>query len=255
MYPIIAISPSLQIPTYYFVLSATVCICLFWLVRRTGRFQLSRKITLDLSLVIMIAGFIGGRLFHVFYEDFDYYREDPWRILHFWNGGFVFYGGALLAGFFSALFLTFKARKSCEAYMDLFAPVVSFSYAAGRSACLLAGCCYGRYCELPWAVGGRHPTQAYAALWELGVLFILLGLENIPREQRRISYFKHPGSIFFLWMILHATGRLLMESLRDDFRGPSLGLSISSWISTCLIFLGFYLLFRKPANRSSTRSS
>lgn len=251
MFPSIAISPTLSIPTYYLMLSLTVSLCLVWLTRRADKFSLSRKVTLDLSLIIMISGFVGGRLFHVFYESFDYYREAPFRVLEFWNGGFVFYGGAILAGLCSVLYLTLKARVPFEDYLDLFAPVMSFAYMTGRLACLLAGCCYGKACDLPWAVAGRHPTQLYASLWELGVLFILLGSESLAKD-RRPRLLKNPGSIFYLWMVLHGIGRLLMESFREDFRGPELGLSISSWISVILVGLGLFLLLRKPARRGTT---
>ncbi|WII73946.1 prolipoprotein diacylglyceryl transferase [Bdellovibrio sp. 22V] len=232
-------------------MSLTVCICLIWITRRAVSHRLSRKRALDVSLIIMVSGFIGGRLFHVLYENFDYYRQSPVRVLHVWNGGFVFYGGALLAGLLSILFLAYKNKNDYEKYLDLFAPVLSFAYAAGRSACFLAGCCYGKFCDLPWAVEGRHPTQAYAVLWELGVIFVLIGCEKVPREFRKPEALRNPGSIFYLWMILHGLGRFFMELQRDDFRGPSLGLSISSWISLMVVSLGLFLLFRKPTNRSS----
>lgn len=244
MYPVIPITSSVVIPTYYFILSLTICIGLLWIIRRAQRFHLSRKIALDLSLIIMISGFVGGRLFHVFYEDFSYYREDPWRVLQIWNGGFIFYGGALLAGLFSFIYLSLKEKRHLKKYLDLFAPVLSLSYVLGRLACLFAGCCYGRTCELPWAIAGRHPTQIYAAVWELGTLIILLGIEKTPRIQRPLKNLRNPGSIFFLWMILHGIGRLLMESYRDDFRGPTLGISISSWISLVIIVYGSFLLIR-----------
>lgn len=255
MYPIISITPDFGIPTYYLVLSLALCVSLLWLVRRAEQFHLSRELALDVSLIIMVSGFIGARLFHVFYEDFTYYQEDPWRVLYFWNGGFVFYGGAALAAVTSVLFLNFKTKGYFESYLDLFAPVVSFSYCIGRVACLLTGCCYGKYCLLPWAISGRHPTQAYASLWELGTLLILLGCEKIPAQSRRPTFLAKSGSIFYLWMILHAVGRLVMEAFRDDFRGPTFGLSISSWISLAVIALAFYLLMRKPAQRSSTTTS
>ncbi|WP_291515604.1 prolipoprotein diacylglyceryl transferase [Bdellovibrio sp. ArHS] len=242
----IPLSSHFAVPTYYLILSMTVSICLWWLVQRSHSLGLSRRLTLDLSLIVMVSGFIGGRLFHVFYEDFPYYREEPTRVLQIWNGGFVFYGGALLAGFAAIIYLFLKNKSQLENYLDMFAPVLSFSYVMGRIACLLAGCCFGKYCELPWAYGGRHPTQAYAAAWELGVLFILLGLEKAPR--------KRVGAVFYIWMILHAIGRLIMEFFRDDFRGPSLGMSISSWISFLIIALGFYFLLRKPTHRSTTSS-
>lgn len=254
MFPAITISSNFSIPTYYLVLSLTVCLCLVWIVRRADTFKLSRKVTLDLSLIVMISGFIGGRLFHVFYENFDYYKDDPYRILEFWNGGFVFYGGALLAGLFSVLYLNLRAHVACEDYLDLFAPVMSFAYLVGRLACLLAGCCYGKTCDLPWAIAGRHPTQLYASLWELGGLLILLGCESIPKASRP-RFLQSPGNIFYLWMVLHGAGRFLMESFREDFRGPELGLPISSWISLILVSVGIFLLLRKPARRRPTSST
>lgn len=250
MYPLIPLTPALGIPTYYLILSITVCIALWWAAKRTTRYSVSKKITLDLGLIIMVSGFIGGRLFHVFYEDFAYYKDSMFRVLEFWNGGFVFYGGALLAGVCGFLFLKKQDDRNLRHYLDLLAPVLSLSYALGRVACLLAGCCYGRYCELAWAVEGRHPTQAYASLWELGVLFILLGIEKEEPAKRKPAVLARPGSLFFMWMILHALGRFMVESFRDDFRGPQFGLSISSWISIAILIAGIYLLFKSPRNRA-----
>lgn len=244
MYPLIPLTTSLAIPTYYLILSISVCICLIWLTVRTRRFNLSRKTALDLSFIIMTTGFIGGRLFHVFYEDFSYYREGPLRVFQFWNGGFVFYGGALLAGISGLSFLYLNDKRHLKNYLDLCAPVLSLSYLLGRIACFFAGCCYGRYCDLPWSVSGRHPTQAYAAFWELGALIILIGIEKTPPLKRGNRSLKNTGSIFFLWMILHGLGRLLMENYRDDFRGPTFWFSISSWISILVIILGAFFLFR-----------
>ncbi|HWU43113.1 MAG TPA: prolipoprotein diacylglyceryl transferase [Bdellovibrio sp.] len=231
-------------------------ICLLWITRRAKKFDLPIATILDLSLIIMVFGFVGGRLMHVFYESFDYYQEDFLRIFYFWDGGFVFYGGALLAAVFGALFLQFKDSQNFEKYLDALAPVLSLSYAMGRIACLFAGCCYGRFCDLPWAVEGRHPTQAYASLWEFATLFVLLGFESVSAKHRRPHKFGRSGNIFFLWMVLHGVGRLIMEYFRDDFRGPTWGISISSWLSFLIIILGLYLLLRRsPTSGSITTSS
>lgn len=253
LFPFIHVTSSILIPTYYLVMSAVVIVSLIWVTHRAKKYNLQHQITLDLSLIIMITGFVGGRLMHVFYENFEYYQEDYRRILYFWDGGFVFYGGAVLAGLFGVLYLEWKTPKNTELYLDLVAPVISFSYAVGRVGCLLAGCCYGKFCELPWAISGRHPTQLYASFWEAGILCILLGVESISPKHRRPHFLGKSGSVFYLWMILHGLGRLVMEGFREDFRGPSLGLSISSWISVGLIILGLILLSRrKPTPWSST---
>ncbi|MBO9667458.1 MAG: prolipoprotein diacylglyceryl transferase, partial [Bdellovibrio sp.] len=233
------------LPTYYLVISLTVVLSLFWIVRRTTKRGLSQQISLDLSLLIMVFGFLGGRLLHVIYESFEYYREDFMRVFYFWDGGFVFYGGMILSAIACVIYLRMRAPKTLESYLDLFAPVMAFAYAAGRGACLLAGCCYGRYCDLPWAISGRHPAPLYAILWELGNLCLILGLEK-SRKSRDHGFFAQPGRIFYMWLILHGIGRLIMEAFRDDFRGPTLGLSISSWISFVLILLGVGLLLKKP---------
>lgn len=248
MHPYIQLGP-ITIPSYYLVISLAVCVCLFWLHLRLKQSDLSRETALDLSLVLMIASFVGSRLFHVFYENPEYYSQDPWRVLYFWDGGFVFYGGALLAGFSAWLFLKWKDPSRLKEYFDFFAPVVALSYALGRMGCVLAGCCYGRTCELPWSLNGRHPTALYASAWEFGVILILLGLQTVPPAERKWRVFRSHGSVFYLWMILHGCGRLVMESFRDDFRGPSLGLSISSWISLGVILTGLVLLMKpKPSS-------
>lgn len=255
MYPLIEISPAFKIPTYYLMISIAMCISLFWVVHRAQRSHLSRNITLDVSLIIMVSGFIGARLLHVFFENPNYYQENWWRIFDLGNGGYVFYGGATLSAATAIPYLHIKTKGFYESYLDLFAPVSSFAYALGRIGCFLAGCCYGSYCDLPWAINNLHPTQLYAVFWELGVLLILLGCERIPAESRRPTFLAKSGSIFYLWLILHPTGRILMETFRNDFRGPTYGISISSWISLICIILGIYLITRKPAARGSASNS
>ncbi len=243
MLPTIQISSEIHVPTYYLVICLVVAICLLWVTRRSQQQKLSAQHTLDLSLLIMVFGFIGGRLFHVFYESFSYYQDNFMRIIYFWDGGFVFYGGALLAAFAGMAYLYFKVHDQMEMYLDLLAPVVALGYGLGRIGCFLAGCCYGRSCELPWAIAGKHPSQLYAVFWELGVVMILIGLE---KSRAQYDYFKVPGRVFYVWMVLHGFGRLIMESFRDDFRGPTVGFSISSWISWGIIILGLTLLWKKP---------
>jgi Prolipoprotein diacylglyceryltransferase len=199
----------------------------------------------------MVTGFLGGRLFHVFFEQWDYYAKDLSLILHFWDGGFVFFGGAILSASAAWIFLFFTDKKHTLDYFDLFAPIMALAYGLGRIGCLMAGCCYGKACDLPWAINHRHPTQLYATLWELAAMLILLGIAGIDRKNRKPAVFQKPGAVFFLWMIFHGFGRLLMETFRDDFRGPVWGITISSWISVALIALGVFLLIVEPQEKES----
>jgi phosphatidylglycerol:prolipoprotein diacylglycerol transferase len=220
-----------SIPTYLLYLSLLYTGLVFYTVSRAHAREKDPKTALELALLLMLGGFLGGRLFHVFYESPEFYMKQPKYILYFWNGGFVFYGGfigsILLAGAY-----TWIKKLSFLEWGDFFAPIIAVGYGLGRGSCFLAGCCYGKFCSLPWAVSfdwdpqklPRHPTQLYAVFWELMVFCLLIFLE---RRQK--------ANIFYIWLLLHSIGRMIMEHYRDDFRGADYaGLSISSWISLLL---------------------
>ena len=70
----------------------------------------------------------------------------------------------------------------------MLAPSIALGSVFGRIGCLLNGCCYGRACDLPWAISfppGNplgsptypvHPTEIYDALLNLGLYFFLAWL-------------------------------------------------------------------------------
>jgi phosphatidylglycerol---prolipoprotein diacylglyceryl transferase len=219
----------LHLSTYFLIVSLAIVLGSLWFLRRSKARELSLHSGIDLTLVALIAGFLGARLTHVVWEEPDLYLADPVLILHVWNGGFVFLGGVIFALLATMAFCQWR-REPFWFWADLAAPPIALTYSLGRWACLMQGCCYGRVCEWPWAVylSGvwRHPTQIYASLWELGVVVILLSAEKRLRAS---------GLLFCLWLFLHALGRLVMEIFRADPRGPLLfDLSLGSWMSLVL---------------------
>lgn len=249
MYPEIHVTAHLSLPSYLMVISLTYCLALIWLVKRTDQFDMDQNVALDIALAIMIGGLVGARLFHVFYEAPQFYWEHPLEILKIWKGGFVFYGGAFMA-FIGGVGVVKWNKEKVGPWADLFAPIGAFGYGLGRLACLLNGCCYGKYCDLPWNIGGRHPTPLYALLMESIILALLLWAER--KRQQPHSLFRASGQIFFLWIGLHGLARILMEILRDDDRGPLLfSWSISTWMSLLLILVSSVGLFiHRPTSRS-----
>ena len=230
----------IQLPTYYLIISLAYCISIFWFYKRCEDRNLSQKNAMDIGLIILIGGFIGARLFHIFFEYPQHYLDKPIEIFYFWQGGFVFYGGFLFAYLFAFLYAR-KFQLTFWLWHDTAAPVLAFGYALGRVACFLVGCCYGKICDLPWATPIkqihietniietvlRHPTQLYATFLELSTLVLLL-----VYEKKR----PHLGNVFLLWVSLHSVGRIIMEIFRDDPRGATyFGLSISTLISALLL--------------------
>jgi phosphatidylglycerol:prolipoprotein diacylglycerol transferase len=219
---------SLTIPVYFLITSLAFVVCVFWLVRRADRRLVSRNRALDIALVIMIAGFIFARLFHVFFEEPAYYWESPMRVFDIWRGGFVWYGGAIGATLATIGFLRWK-REPMGRWLDLFAPICAAGHAMGRVACLFVGCCYGK--TFTWGDHViRHPTQAYSIILETMILAYLVRTEK--------SKTLPEGGLFLRWIFLHSFARMVIEQFRDDPRGPMYGnLSISTWISLA-IFVG-----------------
>ena len=244
MFPLIKFY-NFQIPTFFLVISITLTALLFWLSSRldseNGK-NFNRKVAYNLSLIIMIFGFWGARLFHVFYEEWSFYQEYPVQIFKFWNGGFIYFGGMVAALCASYIYLKHE-KQNFTAWANFMTPMLSASYALGRIGCFFEGCCYGNYCELPWSIQARHPTQIYMMLGEFFILGLLLLIE------KRGSVSNVTGYLFFKWLLLHSIFRFIFEYFRADDRGDMIfGLSISQIFCVVLICVsGFMILKNKKA--------
>lgn len=194
-----------------------------------------RKLALDLAILMELGWLLGGRIFHVLFENPEFYWKQPLAILDLTPGGF-----ALVGGMIGGALLTFeRLRRSSGpnwwSWMDWLTPLFSPLYIWGRLGCFLEGCCYGHFCDLPWAVGGRHPTQLYAILGE-GVVWIWV----LSSRKLLGAYFS--GYLFLIWLMGHSFLRLLfMEPFRADERGP-LWLGQWSLSSGLLALLGLAAL-------------
>ena len=252
MHPLIHITDSFALPTYLVFMSLIYSISIIWIFIRSKKLNLNPKIAMDISIAIMIGGLIGARLAHVFYEHLDYYMQYPQEIYKVWNGGFVFYGG-LIGGFLSSYIYVIQKKEDPLQWMDAFAPLLAIGYGIGRLGCLFAGCCFGRECDLPWAIRYPegveapahillHPTPLYDFLLSVlafGVLFL------VEKYRFKFAILQKHGSLFYLWMVFYAVQRIIVEDFRNDFRGPALaGLSISTIVSVLLLITGSVLLFR-----------
>ncbi len=226
-------------------------VCTYALVKRVQHLNLNKNDGLDIALALMVGGLIGARLMHVFYESPAYYQGSPLEVFKVWKGGFVFYGGAI--GSFASCLAVIKIKKlSYRQWADVFAPLAAIGYAFGRLGCFFNGCCFGRLCDLPWAVelpnfpGARHPTQIYAFLFEVCIFAALIYFDK-TRDKKNTAlhlWMRPKGQLFHFWLVFHSLNRLLMESFRADYRGAFIfNLSISTWISLIILLTAGHFLF------------
>jgi phosphatidylglycerol:prolipoprotein diacylglycerol transferase len=234
--------------TYGVLLAASYLLGLQLAMSRARRWGLDANRVLDLGIYIIIAALIGAKLLLVV-TDFDQFRRAPADLLFLARSGGVFYGG-LITAVGVAFWYIHRHRMPFWTTCDAFAPGVALGHVTGRLGCFAAGCCYGRPTSLPWAVTFTnplaaanvgtplgiplHPTQLYEAGAELLILIVLLATE------RRGHRF--PGRTFWLYMILYAISRFIIEIYRGDPRGIIFGISTSQFISLLLAPLAIAML-------------
>ena len=163
---------------------------------------------------------IGSRLFYVI-VNFNQFRSDPVDIIKIWQGGLVFYGAFLFACPV-VIYIIHKKHLPFWKTVDISAPSIAIGHAFGRLGCLFAGCCYGKACDLPWAMTFAHPqtlapigiplhpTQIYAAICNLTIFIILMAIR---------SRMRFDGQLFLIYVMLYGIARSVIEIFRGDDRG------------------------------------
>ncbi len=262
----------------------------------TRREGLDPDVMIDTNLAMLLAGVAGARILHVladgYFWDYVHLCTDPaavdWKITQaqclsptagydgvwdaakgvchpkttdcfawarFWAGGLTYYGGFLGA---TAIAIPLLKRDKFPFWKaaDYAAIGIPLGLAFGRMGCLLAGCCFGAECDLPWGLSFPagspaseaqhdahllassrlvslpvHPTQVYESVASLAISVVCWWWVN-PRT-------RYDGEVFAWFLGLYAAARFLLEILRRDARGGLLGLSTSQLIGLGLIAAAF----------------
>ena len=248
--------PLVNLPIYGYGLMlflGFVC-CTWWATRRAARQGIDPDRITDLAMWVFIGGLVGARLFYVIQK-----RDQFGSLLEFfyiWKGGLVYYGG-VIGGLTAFLWYVKRQRLSVWRILDLLAPPIALGLAFGRVGCTLNGCCFGDYCELPWAItfpigsipwgyqvgvgwiGAKapplplHPTQLYSLL--NAVLMALLAAAYYPLRRRE-------GETIVMLCLAYPIARFLLECLRNDERAFITTLTVSQNVSVLTSALGLALL-------------
>ena len=234
--------------TYGVLLAAAYLLGLQLARIRAKKRGLDQNRVLDLGIYIIISALVGAKLL-LLITDFRTFSADPRELLTLARSGGVFYGGLLLA---VAVALWYIRRIGLPLWTtcDVFAPGIALGHVIGRFGCLFAGCCFGRPTTRPWGITFTdpfaaanvgtplgvplHPTQLYEAGAEFLILVLLLATERKGRS--------YAGRTFWLYMLLYAISRFVIEFYRGDERGTVGMFSTSQFISILLVPLAIGML-------------
>ncbi len=219
-----------------------------WFSKRNAKFyNTADQVISDLFFTILLAAIVGARVLYVLIN-FDTFRSNPLEIFKIWNGGLVFFGGFIAA--VGACLILLKIKKLPIAKTaDIIAPGIALGHSIGRFGCLFAGCCYGRQCDLPFAIKFTnpdglaplnvylHPTQVYMVISNFLLFLVLMWL-----QKRK----KFHGMVFLFYVMLYSAFRSGIEFFRGDFRGDFFFefLSMSQGIGLVVSFVALVMLIK-----------
>jgi phosphatidylglycerol:prolipoprotein diacylglycerol transferase len=226
-------------------------------VMRGRRNGLDGTKLMDFGIYIIISALLGAKLMLIAVE-FDYFKSQPRELFSLVRAGGVFYGG-LIAALLVGLWLVGRYKLPAWKTADMIAPGIAVGHVIGRLGCFMAGCCYGRPTDVPWAVTFTdpmasanvgtplntplHPTQLYDAGAELLILVFLLATERRGRP--------FAGRTFWLYMLLYAISRYIVEIYRNDERGVFFNMPTSQFISILIVPVSLFMLWRLSRAKSA----
>lgn len=220
---------------------------------------------------MVVAVIVGARLGHVFFYDWDYYRENLSEILKIWHGGLASHGGAIAIVLCCYLLSKYLTKQPMWWLGDrLFigcAPVACMI----RLGNLMNSEIYGTPTDMPWGFIFKrgqeqfcgtfdnfeeclapqvccpqsewlpcHPTQLYEAAAYLIVAVLLIWL----------YWRKEGGKYYGLLSGIGFTGvflaRQIIELLKNDQSAfeANMTFNMGQWLSVPFVILGVWLIVR-----------
>jgi phosphatidylglycerol:prolipoprotein diacylglycerol transferase len=244
VHPIAFYLGSLPIRWYGVMMALGFAAGLWTATRRARRLNVSGDVISDTTMWLLIGSIIGARVVYVTTYWKQEFADQPLsEIFMIQHGGLVFYGGLIGASIAGIGYLSWKKLPVWK-IADILAPSIALGSVFGRIGCLLNGCCFGRACDLPWAVcypaehiaGGAlvHPVQIYDALLNLA---LFIGLELFVTRR------KFAGQVFALYLIGYAVFRSIAETFRGDYPTDHIhnGLTSAQLVSIGIFATGVFL--------------
>lgn len=237
-------------------------------LHRAGRIgPAPREIVGELGAIVLLAGLVGARLFHIL-EHRQEFSADPWGMIVS-RSGFSMLGGLVFGAIAGAIHVR-RRDLPVLVMCDAVAPALMLGYAIGRIGCQISGDGdWGIPADMTlkpswlpmwlWAqtyenniVGvtipppGVYPTPVYETLLGLSAFGILWAVRKHPYR---------PGWLFALYLLLGGIERFFIELIRVNptvqvFGWAATQAQIVSVVLAMFGVLGLVLLTRHSLMRA-----
>ena len=236
MHPVLFKFGSVTLFAYGLFIAIGFLTALSFIRKEAVRRELDPGMVVDLGFLMLLFGVVGGRVTYILIN-WETFLAAPLEVFQLWKGGLVFYGG-FIGALVTALIYVRQKKMAFLPVADVFTPGLAVGHAIGRIGCFFAGCCYGRTCDLPWAITFHNPLSLApldvplhpSQLYEAGANFLVFCFLWFFRKKTKFA-----GQLFWLYVLLYGLMRAFLEIFRGDPRGAFWGtLSVSQGIGLAL---------------------
>ncbi len=258
---------SFKVYFYGIIIMLGVLVAVFISNRRATVYGQEPDVIWDLLPWLLVAGIIGARLWHVLTPskslgvDASYYFNHPIEILNIRKGGLGI-PGAVIGGGIGLWIYSKKKALNFLVWADIIAPGLAVAQAIGRWGNFVNQELYGPPTNLPWGIyidptrrlpgfenfTHFHPMFLYESIWNL-INFMILVLVSEKENQRKRS-----GELFFLYLLIYAVGRFLLEFIRLDASFVS-GINANQFMMAIAAFVSLiFIFYNRIKNRHKDRN-
>lgn len=212
----------------------------FYAIRQSAGLGIDKDTVSEMALLIIIAAYVGGKVF-LWFGNWDYYMQNPAKMVELSGSGFVFYGSFIFCILSLLVFFRIKKIKTAPMF-DVLAVSTALVHAFGKLGCFFAGCCHGKVCAPSMGIVYNHPKSnaepLHVPLYPVQLIdavILFTAAIVLYNYRKKVPY---QGALMVGYVLIYGTGRFFTEFLRgDEERGFIGALSQSQWISIVLLLI------------------
>ncbi len=193
-----------------------------------------------LAFRMIVAAFLGARLFHVLFYEPGHYLSHPLEVLEVWKGGLSSFGGFVGA----AIVFFWRVRASKLPILktaDVFMTALPLGLGCGRIGCFLihdhpGTLAHGfwRWLAVSYPGGARYDLGLLLGLFDFLAFSAFLALSRRPRKD---------GFFAISFVVAYAPARFFLDFLREiDIR--YFGLTPGQYGAVAMLIFGLASLLR-----------
>jgi phosphatidylglycerol:prolipoprotein diacylglycerol transferase len=223
-------------------------ISVFWFLKIANKKHLHLEFIADHFFSLIFWSVVGARLGFVYGASVRY-LENPWSVLHFWDGGYLLWSGIV---FFLMTFFyhCYQQKEKIGQWLDVIIPAGIIAFAFETFGAFLAGKNYGAPTDMPWGIVFENPEVRFTIaihpvqLYLLGSLLVLLLIIHILHKR-----YLRESLIGLIALALFAHFSFVTDFFRDDQLLPLLGLHFSQVLQLLVLAFSLGLIFVNKKRR------